>query len=150
MDKMSIPYERFVHCPDHKLLYNFNKYVCKINVTITIKLIVISVVVFDKINSFAASSSSASSSSSSPPPRGKAMRVAGAVKKAGAALGGASAGVTLQAVGPALLQAVAALLLVVAEGPDPACDLRTLIALASNASALILLTAARADLVTTF
>ena len=68
MDKMSIPYERFVHCPDHKLLYNFNKYVCKINVTITIKLIVISVVVFDKINSFAASSSSASSSSSSPPP----------------------------------------------------------------------------------
>ena len=43
MDKMSIPYERFVHCPDHKLLYNFNKYVCKINVTITIKLIVISV-----------------------------------------------------------------------------------------------------------
>ena len=114
----------------------------------------ISVVVFDKINSFAASSSSASSSSSSPPPRGKAMRVAGAVKKAGAALGaalgGASAGVTLQAVGPALLQAVAALLLVVAEGPDPACDLRTLIALASNASALILLTAARADLVTTF
>ena len=33
---------------------------------------------------------------------------------------------------------------------DPACDLRTLIALASNASALILLTAARADLVTTF
>ena len=28
MDKMSIPYERFVHCPDHKLLYNFNKYVC--------------------------------------------------------------------------------------------------------------------------
>ena len=88
MDKMSIPYERFVHCPDHKLLYNFNKYVCKINVTITIKLIVISVVVFDKINSFAASSSSASSSSSSPPPRGKAMRVAGAVKKAGAALGG--------------------------------------------------------------
>ena len=58
MDKMSIPYERFVHCPDHKLLYNFNKYVCKINVTITIKLIVISVVVFDKINSFAASSSS--------------------------------------------------------------------------------------------
>ena len=50
MDKMSIPYERFVHCPDHKLLYNFNKYVCKINVTITIKLIVISVVVFDKIN----------------------------------------------------------------------------------------------------
>ena len=117
MDKMSIPYERFVHCPDHKLLYNFNKYVCKINVTITIKLIVISVVVFDKINSFAASSSSASSSSSSPPPRGKAMRVAGAVKKAGAALGGASAGVTLQAVGPALLQAVAALLLAVAEGP---------------------------------
>ena len=88
MDKMSIPYERFVHCPDHKLLYNFNKYVCKINVTITIKLIVISVVVFDKINSFAASSSSASSSSSSPPPRGKAMRVAGAVKKAGAALQG--------------------------------------------------------------
>ena len=144
MDKMSIPYERFVHCPDHKLLYNFNKYVCKINVTITIKLIVISVVVFDKINSFAASSSSASSSSSSPPPWGKAMRVAGA------ALGGASAGVTLQAVGPALLQAVAALLLAVAEGPDPACDLRTLIALASNASALILLTAARADLVTTF
>ena len=70
MDKMSIPYERFVHCPDHKLLYNFNKYVCKINVTITIKLIVISVVVFDKINSFAASSSSASSSSSSPPPPG--------------------------------------------------------------------------------
>ena len=61
MDKMSIPYERFVHCPDQKLLYNFNKYVCKINVTITIKLIVISVVVFDKINSFAASSSSASS-----------------------------------------------------------------------------------------
>ena len=121
MDKMSIPYERFVHCPDHKLLYNFNKYVCKINVTITIKLIVISVVVFDKINSFAASSSSASSSSSSPPPRGKAMRVAGAVKKAGAALGaalgGASAGVTLQAVGPALLQAVAVLLLAVAEGP---------------------------------
>ena len=51
MDKMSIPYERFVHCPDHKLLYNFNKYICKINVTITIKLIVISVVVFDKINS---------------------------------------------------------------------------------------------------
>ncbi|KAL5497170.1 hypothetical protein EMCRGX_G013595 [Ephydatia muelleri] len=50
-----------------------------------------------------------------------AMRVAGAVKKAGAALGaalgGASAGVTLQAVGPALLQAVAALLLAVAEGP---------------------------------
>ncbi|KAL5491271.1 hypothetical protein EMCRGX_G016524 [Ephydatia muelleri] len=49
------------------------------------------------------------------------MRVAGAVKKAGAALGaalgGASAGVTLQAVGPALLQAVAALLLAVAEGP---------------------------------
>ena len=45
MDKMSIPYERFVHCPDHKLLYNFNKYVCKINVTITIKLIVISVVI---------------------------------------------------------------------------------------------------------
>ena len=80
--------------------------------------------------------------------------MAGAVKKAGAALGaalgGASAGVTLQAVGPALLQAVAALLLAVAEGPDPACDLRTLIALASNASALILLTAARADLVTTF
>ena len=33
---------------------------------------------------------------------------------------------------------------------DPACDLRTLSALASNASALILLTAARADLVTTF
>ena len=31
MDKMSIPYERFVHCPDHKLLYNFNKYVCKIS-----------------------------------------------------------------------------------------------------------------------
>ena len=29
--QMSIPYERFVHCPDHKLLYNFNKYVlvCK-------------------------------------------------------------------------------------------------------------------------
>ena len=89
--------------------------------------------------------------------------MAGAVKKAGAALGaalgGASAGVTLQAVaalllavaeGPALLQAVARLLLAVAEGPDPACDLRTLIALASNASALILLTAARADLVTTF
>ena len=24
MDKMSIPYERFVHCPDHKLLYNFS------------------------------------------------------------------------------------------------------------------------------
>ncbi|KAL5517078.1 hypothetical protein EMCRGX_G002547 [Ephydatia muelleri] len=51
----------------------------------------------------------------------KAMRVAGAVKKAGAALGaalgGASAGVTLQAEGPALLQAVAALLLAVAEGP---------------------------------
>ena len=67
MDKMSIPYERFVHCPDHKLLYNFNKYVCKINVTITIKLIEISVVVFDKINSFAASSSS---SSSPPPPPG--------------------------------------------------------------------------------
>ena len=47
--------------------------------------------------------------------------MAGAVKKAGAALGaalgGASAGVTLQAVGPALLQAVAALLLAVAEGP---------------------------------
>ena len=124
--QMSIPYERFVHCPDHKLLYNFNKYVCKINVTITIKLIVISVVVFDKINSFAASSSSASSSSSSPPPppppRGKAMRVAGAVKKVGAAL----AGVTLQAVaalllaaaeGPALLQAVAGLLLAVPVGP---------------------------------
>ena len=32
-------------------------------------------------------------------------------------MGGASAGVTLQAVGPALLQAVAALLLAVAEGP---------------------------------
>ena len=77
MDKMSIPYERFVHCPDHKLLYNFNKYVCKINVTITIKLIVISVVVFDKINSFAASSSSASSSSSSPPPPPPGVRPCG-------------------------------------------------------------------------
>ena len=43
--------------------------------------------------------------------------MAGAVKKAGAALGGASAGVTLQAVGPALLQAVATLLLAAAEGP---------------------------------
>ena len=127
---MSIPYERFVHCPGHKLLYNFNKYVCRINVTITIKLIVIGVVVFNKINSFAASSSSASSSSSPPPPPplGKAMRVAGAAL--GAALGGASAGVTLQVVGPALLQAVPvgqallqavpvgpALLQAVAEGP---------------------------------
>ena len=149
MDKMSIPYERFVHCPDHKLLYNFNKYVCKINVTITIKLIVISVVVFDKIV-LPPPLPRPLPLLLLPPPRGKAMRVAGAVKKVGAALGAASAGVTLQAVGPALLQAVAALLLVVAEGPDPACDLRTLIALASNASALILLTAARADLVTTF
>ena len=47
--------------------------------------------------------------------------MAGAVKKAGAALGaalgGASAGVTLQAVGPALLQAVAGLLLAVPVGP---------------------------------
>ena len=53
--------------------------------------------------------------------------MAGVVKKAGAALGGASAGVTLQAVGPALLlavavgpallQAVAGLLLAVAVGP---------------------------------
>ena len=118
MDKMSIPYERFVHCPDHKLLYNFNKYVCKINVTITIKLIVISVVVFDKINSFAASSSSSPPPPPPPPPpRGKAMRVAGAAL--GAALGGASAGVT-QAVGPALLQAVAAaLLLAVADLGHP-------------------------------
>ncbi|KAL5493165.1 hypothetical protein EMCRGX_G014303 [Ephydatia muelleri] len=106
----------------------------------------------------------------------EAMRVAGAVKKAGAALGAALGGASAGGGGGSSTAAggggasagggrgssaaaggggtsagggrgssAAA-----GGGGTSACDLRTLIALASNASALILLTAARADLVTTF